>query len=337
MNASARPDIPQHIALRAVEWWMELQSGEDSRTQQLALAHWRAEHPDHERAWQHLCNVSGRFRSLADSNGDTAGAAAARAALTHATMSTARRRTSVKALATLLFAGGATWMASEHVPWRAWHADVRTALGERRALTLADGTRVTLNTDSAIDLRFTAAERRLRLVRGEIMVATGHGDGERRPFVVETEQGGLRPLGTRFAVKQHSTLCRLDVFEGAVQIDPIDAPAITPGLSPVVRAGQRVRFTRAGVSVPEPISENEAAWTDGLIVASGMRLGDFVSELGRYRAGHLGCDEAVAGLRLSGTFPLADTGRVLDTVARTLPVEVVFVTRYWVTVRAARA
>jgi transmembrane sensor len=68
-----------------------------------------------------------------------------------------------------------------------------------------------------------------------------------------------------------------------------------------------------------------------------MRLGDFVSELRRYRAGHLSCDEVVADLRLSGTFPLVDTNRVLDTVARTLPVEVVFITRYWVTVRAARA
>ncbi|OAJ63773.1 hypothetical protein A6V36_17310 [Paraburkholderia ginsengiterrae] len=329
MNASVRPDIPRHIAMRAVEWWMELQSGRDMRAQQIALAQWRAEHPDHERAWQHICHVGGRFRGLADATGDHHGPAAARAALTHA--GTARRRSSVKALATLLLTGGAAWMASEHVPWRAWNADVHTALGERRTLTLADGTRITLNTDTAIDVRFTATQRRLRLVSGEIMVTTGHAGGEQRPFIVETAQGNLQPLGTRFAVRQQSMLCRLDVFEGAVRIEPADAP----GLAPIVRAGQRVRFTRAVVGAPKSISENEAAWTDGLIVASGMRLGDFVSELGRYRAGHLSCEEAVAGLRLSGTFPLVDTGRVLDTVARTLPVEVVFITRYWVTVRAA--
>ncbi|MFC6313492.1 FecR domain-containing protein, partial [Paraburkholderia dipogonis] len=244
-----------------------------------------------------------------------------------------RRRAGVKALATLLFAGGASWIASEHAPWRAWNADAHTALGERRSLTLADGTRVTLNTDSAIDIRFTNAERRVRLVSGEIMIATGHADGERRPFIVETAQGSLRPLGTRFAVRQQSTLCRLDVFEGAVRINPAEAPA----LAPVVRAGQRARFTRTDVGALEPISENDAAWTDGLLVASGMRLGDFVDELGRYRAGHLSCDPDVANLRLSGTYPLADTDRVLDTVARILPVEVVFMTRYWVTVRAPRA
>lgn len=108
---------------------MELQSGDDTRALQHALAHWRAKHPDHERAWQHICSVSGLFRSLAEATGVAGGAAAARAALTRA--GAARRRTSVKVLATLLFACGATWMASEHVPWRAWNADVRTAAGER--------------------------------------------------------------------------------------------------------------------------------------------------------------------------------------------------------------
>jgi transmembrane sensor len=334
MNASARPDIPQDIALRAVEWWMELQSGENTRAQQLALTRWCAEHPDHERAWQHICSVSSRFRGLAEATTGNAGAggtAAARAALTRPGL--ARRSRGVKALTTLLFAGGATWIAGEHVPWRAWSADARTALGERRTITLADGTRMTLNTDSAVDIRFSNAERRVRLIKGEIMIATGHSDGERRPFIVETGQGSLQPLGTRFGVRQRSALCRLDVFEGAVRINPLDAP----GLAPIVRARQRARFTRDGVSALEPISENEAAWTDGLIVASGMRLGDFVNELDRYRTGHLSCDPSVAGLRLSGTFPLSDTDRVLDTVARTLPVEVVFITRYWGTVRAARA
>ena len=334
MNASARPDIPQHIALRAVEWWMELQSGDNTRAQQLALMRWRAEHPDHERAWQHICSVSSRFRGLAETgtgNAGASGAAAARAALTRP--GSAKRRASVKVLATLLFAGGATWVAGEHVPWRAWSADARTALGERRAMTLADGTHLTLNTDSAIDIRFSSTERRVHLIKGEIMIATGHNESERRPFIVETAQGSLQPLGTRFAVRQQSALCRLDVFEGAVRINPFDAP----GLAPVVHAGQRARFTRDDISAVEPISENDAAWTDGLIVASGMRLGDFVNEIDRYRAGYLSCDPSVAGLRLSGTFPLADTDRVLDTLARTLPVEVVFITRYWGTVRAARS
>lgn len=316
--------------MRAVEWWMELQSGNDNPAQQLALATWCAEHPDHERAWQHICNVSSRFRGLAEAGGDEAHSrsAAARAALTRP--GTARRHASVKILATLLFAGGASWLAGEQLPWRAWSADVRTVPGERRSITLADGTRVTLNTDSAINIAFTATRRRLQLVRGEILVETGHRDGAQpRPFSVESAQGNMQPLGTRFAVRQQSSMTRLDVFEGSVRVTPFDAPSSML----VVHAGERTHFTRDKIGTVQGIGDNEAAWTEGLIVASGMRLGDFVAELDRYRAGHLSCDAAVADLRLSGTFPLNDIDRVLQTLANTLPVEVVFVTRYWGTVR----
>ncbi len=133
-------------------------------------------------------------------------------------------------------------------------------------------------------------------------------------------------------MRQLADTSRLDVFEGAVRIRPFDVP----DLAPVIHAGERARFTRAGVSAVEAVGENDAAWVDGLIVASSMRLADFLAELDRYRPGHVRCDPAVADLRLSGTFPLADTDRVLETLDSTLPVELAFITRYWVTVRPAR-
>ena len=74
-----------------------------------------------------------------------------------------------------------------------------------------------------------------------------------------------------------------------------------------------------------------------MLVASGMRLDRFLAELGRHRPGLLHCDPAIAGLRVSGTYPLADTDRVLDMLRTTLPVEIRFMTRYWATVRPARS
>jgi transmembrane sensor len=87
---------------------------------------------------------------------------------------------------------------------------------------------------------------------------------------------------------------------------------------------------------PTPVNDTATAWTDGMLVASGMRLADFLAELSRHRPGYLGCDPAIAGLRVSGTYPLADTDRILDTLRTTLPVEIHFRTRYWVTVRGAK-
>ena len=126
-------------------------------------------------------------------------------------------------------------------------------------------------------------------------------------------------------------MTRLDVFEGAVKVEPARAP----GASKVVHAGERMRFSATQIMPIEPASADTAAWTQGMLVASNMRLGDFLSELGRYRDGYLRCDPSIADFRLSGTFPLSDTDRVLKTLATTLPVEVAYVTRYWVTVKPA--
>jgi len=66
-----------------------------------------------------------------------------------------------------------------------------------------------------------------------------------------------------------------------------------------------------------------------------MRLEDFTAELARYRSGVVRCDPAVADLRVSGVFSLRDTDRALENLTRGLPVDVVYRTRYWVTLRAA--
>jgi transmembrane sensor len=77
---------------------------------------------------------------------------------------------------------------------QAWVADYRTAIGEQREIILADGTRLWLNTASAINVYFNARERRIQLVTGEIFIATAK--DTRRPFQVDTAQGQLRALGT---------------------------------------------------------------------------------------------------------------------------------------------
>lgn len=330
-------DIPPHVARRAVEWLVELQSGEVGTTTRQGLQHWLGLHPDHERAWQHIEAVNGQLRSVASPMAS---------AIAHATLAPRRsikRREVIKTLAVLLFAGGTTWVAKDSKPWRELTADEHTGVGERRTVTLADGTIVTLNTDSAINIRFSATERRVRLVSGEILVSTGKdaghngngrsgvGNSVTRPFVIETAQGELQPLGTRFVVRQQADASRVDVFEGAVDIRPHNGA----GTTRILRAGEQTRFTRNVINEPIAVNDTDAAWIDGMLVASGMRLADFLVELSRHRPGRLKCDPAIAELLISGSYPLADTDRILDALPTTLPVEIHFLTRYWVTVRPA--
>ncbi|CAG9260139.1 FecR domain-containing protein [Paraburkholderia unamae] len=324
------PNVAPEVAHRAVEWWLDLSSGSVTPTQRAAFEAWRAAHADHERAWQHIQDVSGRFQSI----GDSASANAARSALTRSGRGVSRsRRAGIKAFALLLFAGGATWSTRHRSAWPGWASDLHTATGEVRTVTLADDTTLTLDTATAVDVRFTQDERRIVLRRGAIMVATGHRDGlAPRPFVVQTAQGTATPIGTRFSVRQAQDDTRIAVFEGAVCVVPGAAPSATQTL----RAGERAQFTENAVLEKAPVSNDASAWTKGMLVANNMRLADLLDELSRYREGLLRCDPRVASLRVSGTYLLADTDLVLETLTRALPLRVDYLTRFWVTVGPAR-
>ncbi|PFH26437.1 FecR domain-containing protein [Burkholderia sp. JKS000303] len=328
MAAPGAPAVPPQVARRAVEWWVERQAGRTDDTFARALARWRAEDPAHDAAWRHIETMEARIGRLAaglDSQ-------AAHAALLP--RRSPRRRAAVKALAVLLFAGGAAWMAEPARRAAIWPADLRTAVGERRTVTLADRTVVVLDTDTALDVHFDATTRRLHLLRGTIMVTSGHDDRTpARPLAVATAQGELRPLGTRFAVRQRDGATRIEVFAGAVRVQPVDATAGTR----VIAAGEGADFTRDAIGAPAPLDAFASAWTTGMLVASRMRLADLVAELDRYRRGSLRCDAAVADLRVSGTYPLEDPARVLDTLKATLPIDVEYVTRHWATVVPARS
>lgn len=328
-------DIEPAVARRAVEWLIELQAGSADRGVHEAHRIWLAQHAEHQRAWNHIEAVNERLRS------GVGASAIAQAAL--APPRSRQRRRVTTALAALFLGGGVAWQAGWHAPAHqalaTWWADERTGVGERRTVALDDGSTLALNTDTAVDVRFSGGERRLRLLRGEIIVTTGP-DGAAtgpRPFVVETAHGELRPVGTRFSVREYGDASRVSVFEGRVSIRPKNELGEgRESFSRVLSAGQQARFTRSTISESRPANDADLAWTDGMLVASGMRLDDFLSELARHRRGHVRCDPAVAHLRVSGTYPLADTDRVLELLRTTLHVEVDTYTRWWIAVRRAR-
>jgi len=100
----------------------------------------------------------------------------------------------------------------------------------------------------------------------------------------------------------------------------------------VLKAAQQVAFTASKWDAVSAVDASSGAWADGMLVASHMRLADFLNELGRYRRGHLNCDPKIADMQISGSYPLADSERILDMLEIALPVKVQRFTRYWVTV-----
>lgn len=310
--------MPPAVAERALEWLVELQAPAAPPATIAAWQAWRAAHPDHERAWQRIESVRARLQVLAS----PVSAAIAQATLTP--RRSRRRRQAIKTLAVLVFSGGAAWGMTRSGQWPLWNADLRTATGQRRTLVLEDGTQLAINSGSALDLAFDAHQRRIRLIAGELLATTGKA-GEGRPFMVETADGVAHALGTRYRVRQLEGQTEVSVYEGAVRLVPRNpfAGAL------VLQAGQQARFNADAVGEVTAADAAATAWTEGFIVAHGMRLQDFLDELARYTTDTLSCDPATAGLRVSGSFPLADTGAVLDSLALTLGLGVQRRQRIW--------
>lgn len=321
-------EIPQDVARRAVEWMLELQSGPVTPALRQAWSDWRAAHPAHEAAWQRIESVRSRIGGLSG----VAGAAV----VAHATLSarSRARRRSVQALAVLLFSGAAAYTVEQRTPWRQWAADHRTRPGEQRRIVLADGSALVLNTDSAIDVRFGPTERRIVLLRGEIHVVTAKDPGRR--FVVEMPQGLARALGTQFTVHTTGERAVVRVFEGAVEITP--AAAGSPAR--VLRAGQGAGLSAQSVDTPQPVGDADRSWVKGTLIAKSMRLADLLAQLSRYSAHPIVCSDAVADLRVSGAYPVAQIPLILESLSATLQLQIETQTRFWgqqvVQVRLAR-
>lgn len=316
MRMRSEAPIAPAIVEQASEWLMLQWGGELDGDQRQAFARWQAADPEHRRAWKRLQQLQHTLGGVpADS---------ARAVLRD-TPDT-QRRAALKLLGLLLVAGGSGYLVQGSQPWQAAFAEYRTATGEIRHLTLSDGTRLDLNSNSAVDLRFSTSERRIRLIRGEILLTSGHDPS--RPLIVETPAGDVQALGTRFAVREGDDGSRVDLYEGRVQVRPVHGAAVQ------MSAGDSLWFSASQTSTRVPVDVNASSWTQNRLVAERQPLGQFITELGRYRPGLLRCDAAVAGLLLTGVFPLNDTDAILHALERSLPVQVQAVTRYWVTIKA---
>ncbi|WP_414439724.1 FecR domain-containing protein [Burkholderia sp. 22PA0106] len=312
---------------QAAQWYATLYDGDAGDERREAWAQWLAQRPEHRRAWAHIEAVSRRFAPLRVDGERDANATA----VTVSAQRPAARRRVLGALAMLGGAGLAGWIG-----WRdsllsdrltAWQSDYSTGVGERRDIRLADGTQVWLNTDSAFDADYSDVRRQLRLRMGELLVDTGK-DGAGRPFFVSSPNGRMQALGTRFTVRQAGDVTILSVYEGRVSIDTL------AGQREIVAAGRQRSFTAVAIGAESQADPAREAWSRGVILADDITLGDLMTELARYRHGHIDVDPRVAGIRVVCRFPAADPGQTLAILERDLPIRVRRPLPWWTSISA---
>lgn len=318
------PPLPPQVLEEAAEWLMRLSERELSEHERAEWERWKVSSPEHDRAWSRAQLLQSKLGGLPPS--------LAMSALDRP--NSPERRAALGKLAILLAVMPVGWGSWKLAQSQQWSTDYRTDVGQRRELTLADGSRITLNTETAIDVVFDDRQRLIHLREGEILVQTAVDPATLpRPFLISTRQGRMQALGTRFTVRELSPRTHLAVLDGAVSVILADNRQ-TPPL--IVNAGQRTDFSSQTFGTLTPTGRYVGSWTQGMLMADKMRLADFVAELTRYRRGFLRCDPSIADLRISGAFPISDTDRTLNMLVHTYPVLANSHLRgYWVTLSPA--
>lgn len=200
-------------------------------------------------------------------------------------------------------------------------ADHATGRGEIREVQLPDGSAAQLDTQSAIDLAYSASERRVRLLQGEAIfnVAPMVGE-ERRPFVVESRGGTTRALGTRFVVGERADEgAWVGVLQHSVELK-LEPSSASANRHLVLQEGQAARYGQQGIEpLPGLDVQRAGSWQRGVLVFERVPLEQVAQRLNRYRAGWVViADAQLAKREVSGVFRLDSLDDALSTVTREL-------------------
>jgi len=221
-----------------------------------------------------------------------------------------------------------------------------TGIGEQRMVRLTDGSRVTLNADTRLNVDYREAERGVRILRGEAFFEVAQDAG--RPFRVRAGEHSVEALGTAFSVRYETDRTAVTLVEGKVAISApsgfskitelapasASASAPTPGSVAasanatvarerprgdiVLAPGQRLTMAgKRSTTLDTPKLDAVIAWRRGEAVLDRTTLADAVAEMNRYDQTALVIDDPdIAGLPVSGIYHTGDNRGFARTVAR---------------------
>jgi len=316
------------IELQAANWVMHSQQRRLSPRQARAFARWRQADPRHaeaarraERAWRAAEILrSDPALAIPERVAPRIGPVALPAWLAPAGWRPAR----AVALAALLLV---SWLVLHDSRWLLpLHSDHHTVTGEVRNLLLEDGTGIQLGSRSALNIRYTASERRVQLLSGEAIFTPAPRDGsEPRAFVVEVAGATATALGTRYLVRaedDHRGL--VAVLEHSVDVRLHQRPAAGRDHHQV-RSGETVVFdTRQGIAVADIDPEHEASWSQGMLVFRRAPLDRIIQRLADYRGGRiLVARQELKSQPVSAVFQLRNLDNAAQILSRELDARIV--------------
>ncbi len=197
-----------------------------------------------------------------------------------------------------------------------------TPIGGHLTLTLADGSKIELNTDSAVKVSSSPGKRFATLEKGEALFEIVHDPAH--PFVVTTAGQRIVDLGTKFSVRNEESYVRVALIEGSARVESTENGNTVRATD--LQPGDVALATASSLTVSkEPVAEIKRAlgWRSGVLVFDNTTLGDAASELNRYNTSKiLVSDPKIARLIIGGTFRQNDVSALLNTAKQVFGLKV---------------
>lgn len=301
----------ESAAQAAARWCLLLAAGEPSPAQRQALDAWLRADPEHARLLQRARRAWELTGAAAQHPRVQALRAAARADARRAPRPLAWAAAASVALAVF----GAWWMLAPDV--------YRTGLAEQREVVLDDGSRIALDADSRVEVRYGSRLRELRLRRGRAAFTVAR--QRERPFVVQAGDSRVVATGTVFSVERVGAQVRVALYEGSVEVQnggrsvARQAPAPQPLAAGQAWTSAADDAGRARIVRVDPAQDQ--AWRSGLLLFDDEPLAAAVARVNRYSPVAVELSEAAAArpLRVSGMFKAGDSAAFVSGVTAVLP------------------
>ncbi|MGH8547061.1 MAG: FecR family protein [Methylococcales bacterium] len=212
-----------------------------------------------------------------------------------------------------------------------WQADFYTGHGQIRSLNLADGSQVRLNTDSALNIRYSEGLREVELLQGEAYFQVQPNPS--RPFRVIAGNTLATALGTAYVVRREQPAGAITVTEGRVEVQQRPNRNQPISKSVEVTAGATLDFTDSRLSDASHPADHYrvTAWMRGKIIFDGEALEQVIAELSRYHPGYiLITGDELKQRRVSGVFSTDDPVHIVESIARTLDLQITRLGGYFI-------
>jgi transmembrane sensor len=199
---------------------------------------------------------------------------------------------------------------------------LQTAVGERSAATMGDGSVITLNTNSKVRITLDERSRNVTLLAGQAFFQVAK--DKSRPFTVTAGDRQVIALGTQFDVRVQSQGIRVALLEGRVTVRAVPSSTAGGGGAPFILNPGQLLFAdkdTGRVTIQPSDIAGLLSWRDGRARFEETPLADAVAEMNRYTATPIRiADPRIANLRISGAFRVEQSGSFVSSITAVFPV-----------------